>query len=239
VLTSTVNAELIKYAANSFLALKVGFVNDVADLCEKADGDIAAVARGIGLDPRIGTRFLSPGPGFGGSCFPKDTEAFAAVGRRYAAPQRLIETLIARNEARKRGLARRILAELNGRPNARVALLGVAFKANTDDVREAAALTIVPLLQQAGVTVSAYDPQAGDNAAQLLKKVEWRDCPYETCRDADLTVVLTEWDVFRSLDLARLARQMRGRTIFDCRNLMDPQEVTRHGFRYVSIGRPA
>lgn len=239
VLTSTANAEVIKYAANAFLALKVGFINDVADLCEKADGDVAAVAKGIGLDSRIGPQFLSPGPGFGGSCFPKDTEAFAASGRKFGAPQGLIETLIARNEARKRTLATRILSELDDVEGASVAVLGVAFKANTDDVREAAALTIIPLLQDAGVSISAHDPKAAANAARFVSDVAWHDCPYEACRDADVAVVLTEWDDYRSLDLARLSRVMRGKTIFDCRNLMDPQRVARHGFRYVSLGRAA
>lgn len=239
VTTSTVNAELIKYAANAFLALKVGFINDVADLCERADGDIAAVAKGIGLDSRIGSRFLRPGPGFGGSCFPKDTEAFAAAGRRFGAPQPLIETLVARNQGRKRALATKVLTELKGKSGARVAVLGVAFKADTDDVRESAALTIIPVLQDAGVKVVAHDPEATANAARLLTGVEWRDCPYEAARDADLVLILTEWNAYRVLDIARLSRVMRGATVFDCRNLMEPQEVAAHGLRYVSLGRAA
>ena len=236
VLTGTANAELIKYAANAFLALKIGFINDVADLCEQTDGDIMAVSRGIGLDSRIGQSFLSPGPGYGGSCFPKDTEAFASIGRRHAVPQPLIETLIARNQDRKRKLAARILAELNRpAPAATVALLGVAFKANTDDTRESAALAIAPLLQEAGVAVNAYDPMARVD----IDGVARHDCPYSACRGADLAVILTEWEEFAGLDLARLAATMRGATLFDCRNLLDPQLVSRHGLRYVSLGRPA
>lgn len=237
VVTSTVNAELIKYAANAFLALKVAFINDVANLCESAEADICAVARGMGLDHRIGPQFLAPGPGYGGSCFPKDTAAFVAAGRMFAAPQPLIEATIARNEARKHHLADRILSELNGLDTPKVGVLGVAFKAGTDDVREAAALTIVPALQSAGVAISAYDPQAQINACRHLDRVSWQDNPYEACRDADLVVILTEWDCFRTVDLAKLSEVMRGRTIFDCRNLMDPQDVASHGLRYVSIGR--
>lgn len=237
--TTTVNAELIKYAANAFLALKIGFIDSVADLCERLEADVTSVAMGIGLDHRIGPYFLSPGPGFGGSCFPKDTAAFAVTGRQYGAPQPLIETLVLRNETRKRAIASRILAELAGRAKPRVAVLGVAFKADTDDVRESAALTIIPQLQRSGVTVSAFDPQASETAARHLKSVEWRACPYEACRDADLAVILTEWSAFRALDLERLAGGMRGRTLFDCRNLFEPQEVARRGLRYVSIGRPA
>jgi UDPglucose 6-dehydrogenase len=239
VVTSTVNAELIKYTANAFLALKVGFINDVADLCEEAEADINAVIKGVGLDRRIGPRFLSPGPGFGGSCFPKDTEAFAAAGRKYSCPQPLIETLVMRNQVRKHRLAKKILGELNGLAHARVAVLGIAFKANTDDVRDSAALTIIPLLRAAGVSVSAFDPWARANASRVLKDVAWHEDAYAACSGADLVVILTEWEMFRTLDLSRLSQHMRGSTIFDCRNLMDPQDVASQGFRYVSLGRPA
>lgn len=239
VVTSTVNAELIKYTANAFLALKVGFINDVADLCEKAEADINAVVKGVGLDRRIGPQFLSPGPGFGGSCFPKDTEAFAAAGRKFSCPQPLIETLVTRNQARKHQLAKRILGELNGLAKARVAVLGVAFKADTDDVRDSAALTIIPALRAAGVSVSAFDPWARANASRVLKDVAWHEDPYAACSGADLVVILTEWAMFRTLDLPLLSRHMRGSTIFDCRNLMDPHHVASQGFRYVSLGRPA
>jgi UDPglucose 6-dehydrogenase len=236
VLTGTANAELIKYAANAFLALKIGFINDVADLCERVDGDISAVSHGIGLDSRIGPAFLTPGPGYGGSCFPTDTEAFANIGRRHSAPQPLIETLIARNEARKRNLAARILAELTVAPSqATVTLLGLAFKADTDDMRESAALTIAPMLRAAGVSVRAYDPMARVE----IEGVTHHDCAYEASHGADVVVILTEWDEFRKLDLPKLARAMRGATLFDCRNLLDPKTVSAHGLRYVSLGRAA
>jgi UDPglucose 6-dehydrogenase len=236
--TSTANAELIKYAANAFLALKIGFINDVANLCEAAGGDVTAVAEGIGLDRRIGTAFLAAGPGFGGSCFPKDTRAFAATGRRLGAPQALVETLIERNQERKKGLARRILHELQGEhATRRVAVLGVAFKANTDDARESAALTIVPMLQEAGVTVAVHDPQAREQSAGLLPGVAWHDTPYAAAADAEAVVILTDWDEYRRLDLKRLARLMAGRTIFDFRNLLPAQEPARYGLRCIGIGR--
>ncbi|WP_315927050.1 UDP-glucose/GDP-mannose dehydrogenase family protein [Mesorhizobium sp. SP-1A] len=235
--TGTANAELIKYAANAFLALKIGFINDVADLCESMDGDIGAVAKGIGLDSRIGSSFLMPGPGYGGSCFPKDTEAFARTGRSYNVPQPLIETLIARNDLRKQRIARRVLEELAGISDPTVAVFGAAFKANTDDVREAAALHIVPALQQSGVAVRACDPWARHNAARLLPSVVWDDDPYVAASGADLLLILTEWEIFRLLNFGQLAAAMRGRRIFDCRNLLEPQEAMRHGFRYVSLGR--
>lgn len=237
VLTTTVNAELIKYTANAFLALKLGFVNDVAELCEKAGGDIADVTRGIGLDRRIGESFLMPGPGFGGSCFPKDTRAFVATGRKFGAPQKLVETLIARNDQRKAVLARRILKEGRLRPGNAVAVLGLAFKANTDDVREAAALTVIPILQQAGLRVIAHDPKAIRNARQHLKDISSADCPYAACENASAVVVLTEWDEYRQLNLQRIASTLSGDAFFDFRNLFEPKAVTQHGLRYFSLGR--
>ncbi|WP_173932737.1 UDP-glucose/GDP-mannose dehydrogenase family protein [Chelativorans sp. Marseille-P2723] len=239
VTTTTGNAELIKYAANAFLALKIGFVNDVANLCEMAGGDIGDVMHGIGLDGRIGRSFLMPGPGFGGSCFPKDTRAFAATGRQFGAPQKLIETLIDRNEQRKVLLARRILKEAKLVSGSRIAVLGLAFKANTDDVRESAALTLVPILQQAGMQVAVHDPRAASNARRYVSDVKWASNPYDACNGAAAAVILTEWDDYRRLDMARLARSLSGKTLFDYRNLFDPRSVTRYGLRYVSLGRPA
>ena len=236
--TSTANAELIKYAANAFLALKVGFINDVANLCEAAGGDVTAVAEGIGLDRRIGTAFLQAGPGFGGSCFPKDTRAFAATGRKFGAPQGLIETLIERNHERKLALARRIISELPGKPaGARVAVLGVAFKANTDDVREAAALTIIPELLEAGIAVQVHDPQAHHTDDAALAEVEWHETPYAAAQGAEAVVVLTDWDEYRSLDLKRLAAAMAGRTIIDYRNVIPHEKAVAQELRCVSIGR--
>ena len=235
--TATANAELIKYAANAFLALKIGFINDVADLCENIDGDITSVAKGIGLDPRIGSAFLMPGPGYGGSCFPKDTQAFARTGRSHNAPQPLIETLIARNEDRKRRIAERVLKEVAGVPDPEVVVLGAAFKANTDDVRESAALHIIPALQQSGVSVRGFDPWARGNAAAMLPAVTWAEDPYSAAEGADLLLILTEWEMFRSLDLKRLGAAMRNRVVFDCRNLLEPQQMAHSGFRYLSLGR--
>jgi len=237
--TTTANAELIKYAANAFLALKVGFINEVADLCESAGGDVAIVAKGMGLDRRIGTSFLAPGPGYGGSCFPKDTRAFAATGRRLGASQRLIETLIERNEQRKTKLARRVIDEAGLVRGSTAAVLGLAFKADTDDVRESAALRIIDALQEAGITVRAHDPQAMKNARAVLSDVQFAESPYEAARGADAVVVLTEWDAYRTLNLGRLANAMRGATLFDYRNLFAPGDVARYGLRHVSLGRSA
>lgn len=231
--TSTVNAEMIKYAANSLLALKIGFINEVADLCEAVGGDVTSVATGIGLDTRIGGAFLSAGPGFGGSCFPKDARALVAIGRSSGARMRLVETLIEGNERRKDSIAHRILSELDLSVSPRVAILGVAFKANTDDVRESAALSVVPLLQQAGCEVAVHDPKA--RAGALLPGVEWLDNPYAA--EADIVVILTEWDQYRRLNLTRLRKAMRGNIVFDCRGLLDPESVREAGLRYLAVGR--
>jgi UDPglucose 6-dehydrogenase len=236
VFTSTTNAELIKYAANSFLALKIGFINEVADLCEEVGGDVRKVAEGIGLDRRIGPAFLAAGPGFGGSCFPKDIRAFADTGRRHGAPQHLIETLIRRNEERKSTLAERIIAEA-GAPTRRVAILGVAFKANTDDARESAAVSIVPHLLDAGLIVKAHDPQTRGDV--LPTDVDWCNSAEDALRDADVAVILTDWAEYAALDLADVAALMRGRTIIDCRHLLDATKAQDYGFRLVAIGRPA
>lgn len=236
--TATVNAELIKYAANALLALKIGFINDVADLCEKIEGDITSISRGIGLDRRIGPGFLEPGPGYGGSCFPKDTEAFAAIGRRHGAPQALVETLIGGNEVHRRRIAIRALEELAPARGSTVAVLGAAFKADTDDIRESSVLTVVPMLQQAGVLVRIFDPWAKEKVEAALPQAQCCDDMYEAAEGADLLLILTEWEMFRTLKLSHLSRTMRGRVIFDCRNMLDPQEVARRGFRYLGIGRP-
>nr|WP_163269952.1 UDP-glucose/GDP-mannose dehydrogenase family protein [Chelativorans alearense] len=238
VLSSTPNAELIKYAANAFLALKIGFINEVADLCAQTGADVGPVAEGIGLDRRIGPSFLRPGPGYGGSCFPKDTCIFAATGHGRGARQFLIETLIERNEKRKVALARRVIAQGELREGSVVAVLGLAFKANTDDVREAAALTMVPILQKAGLRVRAHDPKARANARQWLRDVEWTDTPYEAAHGADAVVILTEWEEYKNIDLGRLACTMSQRVVFDYRNLLDPRAVAAHGLTYFSLGRP-
>ncbi len=237
--TTTTDAELIKYAANAFLALKIGFINDVANICENTGGDVAAVARGIGTDRRIGENFLQPGPGFGGSCFPKDTRAFAATGRRFRSPQPLIERLITANEERKAMLSDRILTAISGKEAARVAVLGVAFKARTDDVRESAALTVIEALMRAGVEVSGHDPKARPQAETILGPgMIWHDDPYSAARGADAVAIMTEWDEYRELDLKRLSALMAGRHLFDFRNILDAESATRHGLFYHSLGRP-
>jgi UDPglucose 6-dehydrogenase len=241
VATSTIDAELIKYAANAFLALKIGFINDVANICENAGGDVTAVAKGIGLDRRIGQAFLQPGPGFGGSCFPKDTRAFAATGKRFDAPQPLIETLINCNEKRKSDLAHRILGVLGARGQAKtVTILGVAFKAETDDVRESAALSIIPILQRGGVCVRAHDPKAQAPARRMLGAgagVEWHDDLYAAVKGADAVAVLTEWDDYRRMNLSQVADLMNGHHLFDFRNLFKPEEAMCHGLVHHSLGR--
>jgi len=238
--TTTTNAELIKYASNAMLALRIGFINDVADLCEEVAGDVEVVARGVGLDKRIGPAFLKAGPGFGGSCFPKDTKAFAAIGRAHGRPQTLIEALITKNEARKRRLAQRVLDEIGARARGkRVAVLGLTFKAGTNDMRESPSLSIIPALQEAGVKVTAFDPKAGLEAQRLLPGVTLCDDPYEAAEDADAVLVLTDWSEIRSLDLDRLAQVMSGRLLADYRNLFSAEAVLSAGLRHISIGRPA
>ena len=237
--TTTTDAELIKYAANAFLALKIGFINEVANICENTGGDVGAVARGIGSDRRIGESFLQPGPGFGGSCFPKDTRAFAATGRRFKSPQSLIEQVITANEERKTMLANRILEALAGQQSARVAVLGMAFKAHTDDVRESAALSVVQVLARAGIDVSGHDPKGRLHAETILGSgVTWHDDPYEAVRGVDAVAIMTEWDEYRELDLAKVGHLVAGKLLFDFRNLFTAESVTRHGFSYHSLGRP-
>ena len=236
--TTLENAEITKYAANAFLAMKITFINEIADLCEKVGGDVQQIASGIGLDKRIGPKFLHAGPGYGGSCFPKDTNAFAATGRKAGAPQLLVETTIEVNEARKRAMADRILEALGPTPAGKiVGVLGIAFKPNTDDVRDAPSLVIVPRLVGAGVKVRAHDPEAREQAAPLLPGLEWCDQPYDVAKNADVVVVLTEWNVYRGLDLRRIGEAMAGKTIVDLRNIYRPQDVEDAGLGYVSVGK--
>jgi UDPglucose 6-dehydrogenase len=237
-LTTVENAEIIKYAANAYLAMKVTFINQVADLCEKAGGNVHDVARGIGMDKRIGSKFLHAGPGFGGSCFPKDTRAFAATGREHGAPQRLVETVVEVNEMRKQEMAARVIAQAERTGGSVVAVLGIAFKPGTDDIREAPSLDIVRALQAAGLTVRAHDPEAMDNARAVLEGVEWCGSAYEAARSADVTVLITEWNAYRALDLKRLASAMRGKVLVDLRNVYQAADLEGAGLEYHSIGRP-
>ncbi len=237
VVTSLENAELIKYASNAFLAMKVTFINEVANLCEMTGGDVSQVARAIGLDNRIGPKFLQAGPGIGGSCFPKDTRAYAAMGMKYRAPQRLIETVIQVNEARKISIADQIVDLLEKPINKTVGVLGLAFKPGTDDVREAPALTIIPRLIENGIKVRAFDPQAMEVAKSKLEDVTWCDDAMSVARGADLVVVLTHWDEFKTLDLGELAQMMTGHIIFDTRALFEERDVNAAGLDLIGVGR--
>jgi len=231
-------SELTKYAANAFLAMKITFINEMADLCEKVGADVQQVAKGVGLDKRIGAKFLHAGPGYGGSCFPKDTVALIRTAADAGAPVRLIETTVEINAARKRAMAGRIIAALDGgAADKTIGILGLTFKPNTDDMRDSPALDIVPVLVAAGAKVRAYDPQ-GEEARALLTDVTFEEGPYEVVDGADAVVILTEWDQFRALDLARVHDLMRTPVMVDLRNVYRPEEARRHGFTYSSIGRP-
>lgn len=231
-------SELIKYAANAFLALKITFINEVADLCEAVDADVQEVARGIGLDGRIGSKFLNAGPGYGGSCFPKDTLALVRTASDFGAPLRLVETTVEVNDARKRAMAGKIVDALGGEVSGKtVAVLGLTFKPNTDDMRDSPSLDIIPALQAQGARVRAFDPEGMHEAGKLLTDVEFRDGPYEALEGADAVVILTEWDQFRALDLKRLKRIMASPVVVDLRNVYRPAEMRAQGFTYASIGR--
>ena len=238
--TDRETAELTKYAANAFLATKITFINEMADLCEALGGNVHDVARGIGLDNRIGPKFLHPGPGYGGSCFPKDTLALARTAQEAGAPARIVETVIDVNDRRKKGMADRIVAACGGTVAGKtVAILGVTFKPNTDDMRDSPSLEIVPALQKAGATVRAYDPEGMDEAAKLLDGVSWGDDAYDAMDGADALVILTEWNEFRALSLERVKSLLTAPVVVDLRNVYDPSEMAKLGFRYASIGRPA
>jgi UDPglucose 6-dehydrogenase len=238
VVTTLETAELAKYAANAFLATKITFINEVADLCEKVGADVQDVARAMGLDGRIGRTFLHAGPGYGGSCFPKDTLALVRTAQEYGSPARVIETVVQVNDTRKGSMAARVRRACGGSVRGKtIGVLGVAFKPNTDDVREAPSLCLVPALQDAGATVRAYDPAAMREAAPLLPDVEWCHDAYDAATGCDAVVLLTEWNEFRALDFARLATLMRAPTLVDLRNVYRPEQVRASGFRYESVGR--
>lgn len=236
--TKRETAEIIKYAANAFLATKITFINEIADLCEKVGADVQQVAKGIGLDGRIGSKFLHAGPGYGGSCFPKDTLALTRAGQKYGAPQRIVETVVSVNEDRKSRMADKIIESCGGDVRGKtIGVLGVAFKPNTDDMRDAPALTIVPVLQQAGAKIKAYDPEAMETAAPLMDGVEWCDDAYGVAESVDALAILTEWNEFRALDLDRVANSMNGNVLVDLRNIYKASEMVGRGLHYVSIGR--
>ncbi|SEI08960.1 UDP-glucose dehydrogenase [Methylobacterium sp. 275MFSha3.1] len=240
--TSRRTAELTKYAANAFLAAKITFINEVADLCEAVGADVQAVARGIGLDNRIGSKFLHAGPGYGGSCFPKDTLALVKTAQDAGTPLRLVETVVAVNDQRKRAMARKVIKACGGSVRGRtVALLGLTFKPNTDDMRDAPALAIVAGLQDAGAVIRAYDPEGMEQARILMPAVDYAENAYACAEGADAVVIVTEWNAFRALDLDRLRQAMSSGeaapVLIDLRNIYDPASAARHGFTYCGVGR--
>ena len=231
-------AELTKYGANAFLATKITFINEMADLCERVGANVQEVARGMGLDRRIGSKFLHAGPGFGGSCFPKDTAALAAIAAAHGAPTRIVETVIAVNEARKRAMADKVIAACGGSVRGKkLAILGLTFKPNTDDMREAPSLVILPALAAQGADILAYDPVGMAEARRLMPELKTAADPYACLQDADAAVIITEWDEFRALDFDRMKAALRSPVLIDLRNIYKPAEMASRGFAYVSIGR--
>ncbi|MEQ1708624.1 MAG: UDP-glucose/GDP-mannose dehydrogenase family protein [Terricaulis sp.] len=238
VFTARRTSELIKYAANAFLAMKITFINEIADLCEAVDANVQEVARGIGLDNRIGRKFLNAGPGYGGSCFPKDTIALMKTARDAGAPIELIETTVRVNSARKQKMAQKIIEALDGNVKGKtIAILGLTFKPNTDDMRDAPALDIVPTLQAEGAKVRAFDPEGMAEAKHMLKDVTFASGPYDCVQGADAVVIITEWDQFRALDFDRLKDALKAPVVIDLRNIYAPAEMRAKGFTYVSVGR--
>ncbi|WP_445682825.1 UDP-glucose dehydrogenase family protein [Radicibacter daui] len=238
ILTTLETAEVIKYAGNAFLATKITFINEIADLCEKVGADVQDVARGIGLDGRIGAKFLHPGPGYGGSCFPKDTKALARTAHDSGAPTRIVETVIAVNDARKLAMTDRIVDACGGDVEGKtVAILGVTFKPNTDDMRDSPSLDIIPELQRRGARVRAYDPAGMHEAGKLLTNIDWMDGTYATLDGADVVAILTEWNEFRALDLAEVKRLLKRPVMVDLRNVYALDEMAEAGFDYYSLGR--
>ncbi|MGB0695608.1 MAG: UDP-glucose dehydrogenase family protein [Rhodospirillaceae bacterium] len=238
--TSLETSELIKYAANTFLATKITFINEIADLCEKVNADVHDVAKGIGLDGRIGKKFLHPGPGYGGSCFPKDTLALVKTAQDYEAPLRIVETVVDINDKRKVDMGRRIVDFLGGSVQGKtLAILGLTFKPNTDDMRDSPSLAIVPYLVAAGATLRAFDPEGMEEAKELLSGITYVDGAYEAMEGADAAVILTEWNEFRALNLDRVKGLLSSPTLIDLRNVYDPESMEAKGFRYLCIGRRA
>ncbi|WP_339738216.1 UDP-glucose/GDP-mannose dehydrogenase family protein [uncultured Maricaulis sp.] len=239
VFTSRRTSELIKYAANAFLAMKITFINEMADLCDAVGANVQEVARGVGLDNRIGGKFLHAGPGYGGSCFPKDTLALTRTAQEAGAPLRLIETVVDVNDARKRAMAKKIIDACGGDVAGKtIAILGLTFKPNTDDMRDAPSLEIIPALQKAGARVKAFDPAGTLEAEKLLSNVEFVSGPYFCAENADVLAIITEWNEFRALDLERIKAAMRTPVIVDLRNIYSPDEMLAAGFAYTSVGRP-
>ncbi len=237
--TTRRTSELIKYAGNAFLAMKITFINEMADLCEKVGANVQEVARGIGLDGRIGAKFLHAGPGYGGSCFPKDTLALVKTAQDHDSPVRLIETVVSVNDNRKRAMGRKVIAAAGGDVRGKkVAVLGLTFKPNTDDMRDSPAIAVIQALTDAGAIVTGYDPEGMENARHVIDGIAYADSPYKAAEGADALVIVTEWNEFRALNLDRLKTLMNTPLLVDLRNIYQSGEVTKHGFSYTSIGRP-
>ena len=235
--TSRRSSELIKYASNSMLAMRIIFINEIADLCEKIGADVSDVAKGIGLDKRIGPYFLEAGPGFGGSCFPKDIKALIETGKNFDAPQTLLESVIVANEKRIKNISKKILDLLDIKKENNVGILGVTFKAETDDMREAPSLTVIPDLIKAGLNISVYDPEGQNEASKLITDVEWKKSAYEVADNSNCLVILTDWQEFKEIDLKKLYDSMQRPLIYDFRNIYDPDIMKELGFEYFSVGR--
>ncbi len=232
------SSETIKYASNAFLAMKIHYINEMANFCEKAGADIREVAKGMGLDSRIGKKFLNPGPGYGGSCFPKDTNAMAQMGKKYNAHLNLIETTIAKNDERKAEMAERVLSRLPDRENGRIAVLGLAFKGGTDDCRESPAMDIVRDMLKFNHNICVYDPKATDNAHKLLAEaVNYAEDAYQACEGAEVIAILTEWEDFKKLDFLKLKTKVKAAKIVDLRNILNENDVRKNGFEYYCIGQ--
>ncbi len=239
VFTNRSTSELIKYAANAFLATKITFINEMSDLCEKVGANVQEVAKGIGLDGRIGSKFLHAGPGYGGSCFPKDTLALVRTAQQHEAPTKIVEAVVEINDARKKQMAERIIEACGGDVKGKtIAILGLTFKPNTDDMRDAPSLDIIPALQAAGATIRAHDPEGTEEASKLLDNVAFLSGPYEALEGADAMALVTEWDVFRALDLDRVKSLLSAPIVVDMRNIYNPVQMKAAGFTYSSIGRP-
>ncbi len=237
--TQRQTAELIKYAANTFLATKITFINEISDLCEKVGADVQDVAKGIGLDGRIGSKFLHSGPGYGGSCFPKDTLALVHTARDVGAPLQIVEAVVAVNDQRKKQMAERVIAACDGSLAGKtVAVLGVTFKPNTDDMRDSPSLDIIPAMQKAGAKIRAFDPEGMDEARELLADVQWCDEAYATMEGADALVIITEWNAFRGLDFERIKSLLNKPVMVDLRNIYNPDEMAAAGIDYHCLGRP-
>lgn len=233
-------SELTKYASNAFLATKITFINEMADLCEKTGANVQDLARGMGLDGRIGSKFLHAGPGYGGSCFPKDTLALTQTGQKHDAPQSIVEQVVDVNANRQKQMAEKIIQACGGNVKGkRIGILGIAFKPNTDDVRDAPSLTIIPILQAAGAIITAHDPEAREQAERHLTNVDWKEDPYDVAHGADALAILTEWNEYRSLTISRLEETMNEKILVDLRNIYKVEDMRERGFTYVSIGREA